>query len=100
MIVINLEPLLVEQIADELTGKSIEVIEQWAVRDPLLQQIGIELRKEFQHQLQGFPILAFGRVGRNCRPDLFCKINSCYNKHMAKYSKDTRYPRETVVEVV
>jgi AraC family transcriptional regulator len=48
MIVISLEPLLVEQLADELTGKSIEVIEQWAVRDPLIQQIGIELRREFQ----------------------------------------------------
>ncbi len=42
MIVINLEPLLVEQITDELTtGKSIEIVEQWAARDPLIHQLGV-----------------------------------------------------------
>lgn len=51
MISISLEPLFVEQVANELIGKSIEIVEQWAARDLLIQQIGTELRREFQFGL-------------------------------------------------
>lgn len=48
MININFEPAFIEQIADELTGKNVEIIEQWAAQDPLIQQLGLDLEREFQ----------------------------------------------------
>lgn len=48
MIGINFEPAFIEQIADELIGKNVEIIAQWAAQDPLIQQLGIDLRREFQ----------------------------------------------------
>ncbi|AFZ32510.1 transcriptional regulator, AraC family [Gloeocapsa sp. PCC 7428] len=48
MIVINFEPILLEQIADELGNQKIEIVEKWAAQDPLVRQLGIDLRGEFQ----------------------------------------------------
>ncbi len=48
MIGIDFEPAFIEQIADELTGKNVEIIEQWTAQDPLIQQLGIDLHREFQ----------------------------------------------------
>lgn len=50
MIVINFEPALIEQIADELLGKNTEIIVQWAAQDPLIHQLGHDLRREFQQR--------------------------------------------------
>ncbi len=47
MIGIDFEPAFIEQIADELTGKKVEIITQWAAKDPLIQQLGIDLQTEF-----------------------------------------------------
>jgi AraC family transcriptional regulator len=47
-VVIGYDPSLIEQLADELIGKPIEIIEQWATRDPLVTQLGTELRAQFQ----------------------------------------------------
>jgi AraC family transcriptional regulator len=47
MVGINFEPVFIEQIADELTGKKVEIIAQWAAHDPLIQQLGIDLQREF-----------------------------------------------------
>lgn len=52
MIVINFERSQIEKIADELTGKSVEIIEKWAAQDILIRQLGLELRQEF---IQGSP---------------------------------------------
>lgn len=52
MIVINFERSLIEKLADELIGKPIEIIEQWAAQDTLIRQLGLELRQEF---IQGSP---------------------------------------------
>lgn len=49
-IVIDFQSEFVEQIADELVGKNVEIIEQWAARDPLIKQLGIDLRREFHQQ--------------------------------------------------
>ncbi len=49
-IVIDFQSEFVEQIAAELTGKNVEIVEQWAALDPLIRQLGIDLRREFQHQ--------------------------------------------------
>ncbi|PSB68339.1 hypothetical protein C7B61_01410 [filamentous cyanobacterium CCP1] len=48
MIVISIEPLWLEQLADELMGKPIEIIEQWAARDPFVHQLGVAMLNEFQ----------------------------------------------------
>jgi AraC family transcriptional regulator len=48
MIGIDFEPAFIEQIADELTGKNVEIIEQWTAQDPLIQQLGLDLHREFQ----------------------------------------------------
>jgi len=48
MIVIAYEPLWIEQLADELIGKPIEIVEQWTARDPLISQLGSELQTEFE----------------------------------------------------
>ena len=47
-IIIGYERSLIEQLADELVGKPIEIVEQWAARDPLVAQLGTELRTQFQ----------------------------------------------------
>lgn len=47
MIGINFAPAFIEQIADELTGKKMEIITQWAAQDPLIQQLGSDLKREF-----------------------------------------------------
>ncbi len=49
MISIDFEPVFIEQIAEELTGKNVEIIEQWTARDPLIGQLGIDLHRELQH---------------------------------------------------
>jgi AraC family transcriptional regulator len=49
-IVIDFKSEFVDRIADELVGKNIEIVEQWAARDPLIKQLGIDLRREFHHQ--------------------------------------------------
>lgn len=49
-IIINFEPTFIEQIADELVGKNVEIIEQLAAHDPLIQQLGSDLRREFQQR--------------------------------------------------
>jgi AraC family transcriptional regulator len=41
---------LIEQIAAELVGKNVEIIEQWTARDPLIRQLGSDLRREFKQQ--------------------------------------------------
>jgi AraC family transcriptional regulator len=46
MISIDFEPAFIEQLAEELTGKNVEIIEQWTAQDPLIQQLGIDLHKE------------------------------------------------------
>lgn len=48
MIVISIEPLWLEQVADELMGKPVEILEQWAARDPFVHQLGVAMRNEFQ----------------------------------------------------
>ena len=48
MIGINFDSTFIEQIADELTGKKVEIIAQWAAQDPLIQQLGLDLQREFQ----------------------------------------------------
>lgn len=55
-IVINFERSLIENIADELMGKSVEIIEQWAAQDTLIRQLGLELRQEF---IQGSPRILY-----------------------------------------
>jgi AraC family transcriptional regulator len=52
MIVISLNPALILQAAEELGINTIEIIENWAAKDPLIQQLGFALRREFQ---QGSP---------------------------------------------
>lgn len=47
-ITLGYEPSLIAQLADELIGKPIEIVEQWAARDPLIAQLGTELRTQFQ----------------------------------------------------
>jgi AraC family transcriptional regulator len=47
---INFESELIDRVADELVGKNVEIVEQWAARDPLIYQLGKELRREFQQQ--------------------------------------------------
>lgn len=49
-IVIDFKPEFVDRIADELVGKNVEIVEQWAARDPLIKQLGIDLRREFHQQ--------------------------------------------------
>jgi AraC family transcriptional regulator len=49
-IVIDFQSEFVDRIADELTGKNVEIVEQWAALDPLIKQLGIDLRREFQQQ--------------------------------------------------
>jgi AraC family transcriptional regulator len=49
-IVINFKSEFVDRIAHELTGKNVEIVEQWAAKDPLIKQLGIDLRREFHHQ--------------------------------------------------
>lgn len=49
-IVIDFQSEFVDCIADELTGKNVEIVEQWAALDPLIKQLGIDLRREFQQQ--------------------------------------------------
>lgn len=48
MIGIDFEPAFIEQIADELTGKNVEIIEQWTAQDPLIQQLGLDLHREIE----------------------------------------------------
>jgi AraC family transcriptional regulator len=48
MIHLSLETSFFEQIADDLTQKPIEIIENWAAQDPLIHQLGSALRHEFQ----------------------------------------------------
>lgn len=48
MIGIDFEPAFIERIAEELTGKNVEILEQWTAQDPLIQQLGIDLHREFQ----------------------------------------------------
>lgn len=50
-VVIDFKSEFVDRIADELVGKNVEIAEQWAARDPLIKQLGIDLRREFQQQL-------------------------------------------------
>ncbi|WP_051469971.1 helix-turn-helix transcriptional regulator [Fischerella sp. PCC 9605] len=47
MVVINLEPTFICSVASELNKKSFEIVEHWAARDPLIQQLGLALRSEF-----------------------------------------------------
>jgi AraC family transcriptional regulator len=47
---INFESELIDQIADELVGKNVEIVEQWAACDLLIRQLGSDLRREFQQQ--------------------------------------------------
>ncbi|MCJ8281096.1 MAG: AraC family transcriptional regulator [Rivularia sp. ALOHA_DT_140] len=56
MIVINFESSLIENLADELMGKSVEIIENWAAQDTLIRQLGLELRQEF---IQGSPRILY-----------------------------------------
>ena len=56
MIVINFESSLIENLADELIGKSVEIIENWAAQDTLIRQLGLELRQEF---IQGSPRILY-----------------------------------------
>lgn len=49
-IVIDFKPEFVDRIADELTSQNVEIVEQWAARDPLIKQLGIDLRREFHQQ--------------------------------------------------
>ncbi|MEO0839084.1 MAG: AraC family transcriptional regulator [Cyanobacteria bacterium J06643_5] len=56
MIVINFESSLIENLADELMGKSVEIIEKWAAQDILIRQLGLELRQEF---IQGSPRILY-----------------------------------------
>ncbi|BAY84241.1 AraC family transcriptional regulator [Calothrix parasitica NIES-267] len=56
MIVINFERLQIEKLADELIGKSVEIIEKWAAQDTLIRQLGLELRQEF---IQGSPRILY-----------------------------------------
>lgn len=49
MINIDFEPAFIEQIAEELTVKNVEIIEKWAAQDPLIRQLGIDLHRELQH---------------------------------------------------
>jgi AraC family transcriptional regulator len=48
MIGVSLEVSFFEQIVDELSQKPIEIIENWAAQDPLIHQLGVEVRREFQ----------------------------------------------------
>ena len=56
MIVINFERSQIEKLGDELIGKSVEIIEQWAAQDILIRQLGLELRQEF---IQGSPRILY-----------------------------------------
>jgi AraC family transcriptional regulator len=47
---INFKSEFIDRIADELVGKNVEIIEQWAAHDPLIQQLGSDLKREFQQQ--------------------------------------------------
>ena len=49
MIGIDFEPTFIEQIAEDLIGKNVEIIEKWAAQDPLILQLGIDLHRELQH---------------------------------------------------
>ena len=48
MIFIAYEPWWLQQLADELTGKPVEIDAQWTARDPLITQLGTELQTEFK----------------------------------------------------
>jgi len=49
MIGIDFERTFIEQIAEDLIGKNVEIIEKWAAQDPLIRQLGIDLHREIQH---------------------------------------------------
>ncbi len=53
MIIINLAPGFMGQVAEDLKAKPMEIREQWAARDSLIQQLGRGLLREFQHGMPG-----------------------------------------------
>ena len=53
MIAVFLEPAFIAHAAYELNRGVVEIAEQWTARDPLIQQLGLALRTEFQEGLPG-----------------------------------------------
>jgi AraC family transcriptional regulator len=48
--IIDFAPEFIDRIATESIGKSVEIVEQWAACDPLIHQLGIDLRQDLEHQ--------------------------------------------------
>ena len=53
IIVIRLNPNLLEQVAQEYQGYSVEIAAKWGTSDPLIRQLGLSLFTEFQHGIPG-----------------------------------------------
>ena len=53
IMIFKLTPNLLEQIAKECQGCSIEIEAKWSVSDPLIRQLALSLFREFQHGVPG-----------------------------------------------
>ena len=49
--IIDFAPEFIDGIATESIGKSVEIVQQWAAYDPLIQQLGIDLRQDLERQM-------------------------------------------------